>query len=87
MDYYLIITLMNGLISRRIVILATLCKSADREVRFRNCVKDSCILKLQAMIKLYMKVRIRHAIKMSNAQIGEDKTVKRNRKMLKLSHL
>ena len=68
-------------------ILTTLCKSADREVRFLNCVKDSCILKLQAMIKLYMKVRIHHAIKMSNAQIGEDKTVKQNRKMLKLSHL
>ena len=68
-------------------IMATLCKSTDREVRFLNCVKDSCILKLQAMIKLYMKVRIHHAIKMSDAQIGEDKTVKQNRKMLKLSHL
>ena len=68
-------------------ILGRLCKSADSKVGFLNCVQESCTLKLQAMIKLYMKMRIHHALKMSNTKIGEDKTVKRNRKMLKLSHL
>ena len=38
-------------------VLGRLYKSADSKVGFLNCVQESCILKLQAMIKLYMKVR------------------------------
>ena len=38
------------------------------------------------MVKLYMKVRIHHALKMSNMNNSENKSGKRNRKMLKQSH-
>ena len=38
------------------------------------------------MVKLYMKVRIHHALKMSNMNNAENKSGKHNRKMLKLSH-
>ena len=39
------------------------------------------------MVKLDMKVRIFHALKYSNAYNIEDKSVKRNREILKLRHL
>ena len=38
------------------------------------------------MMQLYMRVRIYHSLKKSNAENAEDKSVKRNRKMLKLKH-
>ena len=44
-------------------VLGRLCKSADSKVGFLNCVQESCTLKLQAMIKLYVKMRIHHALK------------------------
>ena len=39
------------------------------------------------MTKLYMKVRIFNALKQSNAKNYEEKGIKHNRKMLKVSHL
>ena len=44
-------------------VLGRLCKSADSKVGFLNCVQESCTLKLQAMIKLYIKMRIHQAFK------------------------
>ena len=46
-----------------------------------------CKLRVQNMVKLYMKVRFFHALKCSNAYNIDDKSVKRNRKILKLRHL
>ena len=68
-------------------LLARLCKSADEECQFLKCKELKCSHRLKSMLKLYMKVRMYHALKKNNMQIVEDKSVKRNRKMLKLSHL
>ena len=38
------------------------------------------------MLKLYMKVRIHHALKMSNMNNSENKSGKYNRKMIKLNY-
>ena len=51
-----------------------------------HCTNSSCLAKLCAMTKLYIKVRLHHALKLSNRQ-HKVAGGKRNRKMLKLSHL
>ena len=68
-------------------LLARLCKSADEECQFLNCKELKCLQRLKSMLKLYMKVRMHHALKRNNVQIVDDRSVKRNRKILKLSHL
>ena len=68
-------------------ILTQLCKTADEECQFLTCQEMKCILKVKNMVKLYMKVRIHHALKRSNMQNVEDKGTKRKRKMVKLSHM
>ena len=68
-------------------ILTRLCKSADKHCQFLTCTDIKCKLRVQNMVKLYMKVRIFHALKCSNAYNTEDKSIKQNRKMLKLRHL
>ena len=51
-----------------------------------HCTNSSCFAKLCAMTKLYIKVRLHHALKLSNRQ-HKVAGGKRKRKMLKLSHL
>ena len=68
-------------------VLTRLCKSAENEYQFLTCRETKCILRVQKMGKLYMKVQIFHALKCGNEYNKEDKSVKCNRKMLKLRHL
>ena len=68
-------------------VLGRLCKCADKYCSFLDCQANECLMRLKGMVKLYMKVRIFHALKKSNTQNVETKGLKRNRKMLKLSHL
>lgn len=51
------------------------------------CNSDECHIKFTAMVKLYIRVRMFHALKMSNRANKNKKGVKRNRKLLKLQHL
>ena len=64
-----------------------LCKSADKHCQFLTCTDIKCKLRVQNMVKLYMKVQIFYALKHNNAYNTEDKSIKWNRKMLKLKHL
>ena len=68
-------------------ILTRLCKNAEDCCRFLTCSNPKCIATLHQIVKLYMKLRIFHALKQSNIRNVEDKSGKRNRKMLKISHL
>ena len=68
-------------------ILERLCKCAYKYCSFLGCQANECSLRLKHMVKLYMKVRIFHALKKSNTQNVEAKGLECNRKMLKLSHL
>ena len=68
-------------------VVTRLCKSAEKEYQFLTCSETKCILRVQKMGKLYMKVQIFHALKCGNEYNKEEKSVKRNRKMLKLRHL
>ena len=68
-------------------LLTTLCKSAEEYCQFLNCTEIKCKLRVKNMVKCYIKVRIFHSLKCSNAYNTEDKFVKCNRKILKLRHL
>ena len=57
-------------------ILRRLCKSADKHCQFLTCSDIKCKLRVQNMVKLYMKVCIFHALKRSNAYNTEDKLQK-----------
>ena len=64
-------------------LLQTLCKSVEKEViNLHKCGNVVCLERLHQYVKLYMSVRIHHALKISN--IGKTYSHKRNRKMLKL---
>ena len=68
-------------------ILVRLCKnSEDIGKHFLKCKSLQCNTKLYAMIKLYLKVRMFHALKTSNLENKNKKGVKRNRKLLNLQH-
>ena len=65
-------------------LLKTLCKSTDNEITYMHrCDTSDCLARIHNTVKLYMTVRIHHALKISN--IGKIYG-KRNRKMLKLCH-
>ena len=49
-------------------ILTWLCKTADEECQFLTCSEMKCTVRVKSMIKLYMKVRMHHALKKSNIQ-------------------
>ena len=68
-------------------VLRRLCKSAENYCEFLTCQTEECRGRVRKMMLLYMRVRIYHSLKRSNATNVEDKSVKQNRKMLKLSHL
>ena len=66
-------------------LLKTLCSNAGNEIsHIHKCGNVHCFARLREYVKLYMTVRIHHAIKISN--IGMFSGYKRNRKMLKLCH-
>ena len=67
-------------------VLDRLYKSAEEYCKFLSCKQEMCSVRIRSMVKLYMKVRIHHALKMSNMNNSENKSGKYNRKMLKLSH-
>ena len=60
------------------------CKSAEEYCKFLSCKQEKCSVRIRSMLKLYMKVRMHHALKMSNMNNSENKSGKHNRKMLKL---
>ena len=66
-------------------LIKMLCSNADNEIsQIHKCGSVHCFAKLQEYVKLYMSVRIHHAIKISN--MGMSSGYKRNRKMPKLCH-
>ena len=67
--------------------ILTRLKNAEGCCKFLTCSNPKCIATLHQIVKLYMKLRIFHALKQSNIRNVEDKGGKRNRKMLKISHL
>ncbi len=68
-------------------ILLRLCKHAEHlSEAAPTCDTLGCKLKFSAMVRLYMKVRIFHALKMSNIQNMQSHG-KRNRKVLKLMNV
>ena len=68
-------------------ILWRLCKNADDFCNnFLTCKENNCAVKLYAMLRLYMKVRLHSSLKRSN-KANKVPGAKRNSKMLKLSHV
>ena len=66
-------------------LLKTLCSNVGNETsQIYKCGNVHCFVRLKEYVKLYMTVRIHHAIKISN--IGMSSGYKRNIKMLKLCH-
>ena len=72
---------MNGILGRLFRIAKSSCDS------FLVCPEPMCQLRLQAMLKLYMKVRLHSVIKRANKAMSKTKRGKQNRKLLKLQHL
>ena len=71
---------MNGVLQR-------LFRYAKNSCQGFSCNKESCNIKVQAMMKLYMKVPLHAAIKKFNKCLVKASSGKRNRKLLKLQHL
>ena len=66
-------------------LLKTLCKSTEKDAtQLHRCGNPDCLLMIQNCVKLYMTVKIHHALKIS--KIGRTYSQKRNHKMLKLCH-
>ena len=72
---------MNGILGRLFRIAKSSCDS------FLVCPEPMCQLRLQAMLKLYMKVRLHSVIKRANKAMSKTKHGKQNRKLLKLQHI
>ena len=66
-----------------VICVNRLCKSAEEYCKFLSCKQEKCSVRIRSMVKLYMKVRIHHALKMNNMDNSENKSEKHNRKMLK----
>ena len=76
---------MFGVVMHMDNLLETLCKSTQKEVLLvHKCDNKNCLMRFYDSVKLYMTVRIHHALKISN--IGMTYGHKRNQKMLKLCH-
>ena len=67
-------------------VLNTLCKSAEEYCKLLSCKQEKCSVRIRSMVKLYMKVKTHHVLKMSNMNNSENKSGKCNMKILKLSH-
>ena len=72
---------MNGILGRLFRLAKSLCDS------FLVCSGPMCELRLLAMLKLYMKIRLHSVIKRANKAMSKTKPGKQNRKLLKLQHL
>ena len=59
-------TLFEGIVHMPFL-LTRLCKSAEEYCQFLTCTEIKCKLRVKNMVKLYIKVRIFHALKCSNA--------------------
>ena len=57
-------------------ILTRLCKSTEEYCQCVTCENLQCSIRLKNMTKLYMKVRIFHALKQINAKNCEEKGIK-----------
>ena len=68
-------------------VLARLCQHAEVLAKDLHCDDEVCASKVKSMTYLYMKVRLMHALKVSNVVTERNVAgVKRNRKLLKLNH-
>lgn len=67
-------------------VLNNLVNHADESKSLRTCDEERCKFRIVALTTLYMKIRIYHALKMSNIS-NTLNTGKRNKKFLKLMHL
>ena len=66
-------------------VLKTLCEHGCGEIpQLIKCGNVHCTIRLHEYVKLYMTIRIHHAIKISNICMSSGH--KRNRKMFKLCH-
>jgi hypothetical protein len=65
-------------------IVNRLCNSSEEILQMVSC--EHCQDKARAMARLFMRVRVFHALKVNNLE-NSAKSLKRNRKMLKLAHL
>ena len=66
-------------------LLKTMCKTVENEItELHKCGITQCLQMLHQYVKVYMTVRIHHALKISNISMTYGH--KRNRKMLKLCH-
>ena len=65
-----------------------LCNQVVEFVQAVHCGQAACAERASSMTRLYMKVRIKHALKVSNT-MNEScaRGVERNRKVLKLNHV
>lgn len=69
-------------------VLETLMKNSQKEIQdFEKCDKENCKARVRCMVKLYMKIKIYHTLKMSNISNHLSTGNKRNRKILKLMHV
>ena len=72
---------LDGILER----LMTNVKDVQKD--FLECQNTNCQIKLHEMIKLYFKVKMFYALKISNRENKNKKGVKRNRKLMKLKHV
>ena len=65
-----------------------LCNQVVKFVQTVHCGQTACAERASSMTRLYMQVRIKHALKVSNTMNESCANgVKRNRKVLKLNHV
>ena len=57
-------------------VLRRLCKSAEEYCEFLTCQTEECRGRVRKIMLLYMRVRIYHSLKKSNATNAEDKSMK-----------
>lgn len=67
-------------------VMASLEQKLSKEFELPTCGKGSCMKAGEYMVKLYTKVRLHHFIKEQNRHLRKP-NLKRNRKMMKLSHV
>ncbi len=77
-------------IMHKVGLIGSLCKSCehfvDRLYLQTECDNDACKVTLHNIVKLYIKVKVHHVLKMNNIEKITSSN-KRNRKILKLMHL
>ena len=65
-----------------------LCNEIVEFVQAVHCGQAACAVRACSIARLYMKVRIMHAMRVSNTRNEScDRGVRRNRKVFKLNHV